>query len=405
MKKIIIVAMCSLFLLTGCREISQQLNKDNYFVSKTGKIKNPYTLSKDDEREINARGQRGNGGQTKDFYTMDGVSGLYIKQFIKPGKLEFDMNLVQSEMEIQSGKESPKIEKMYLCEKTSVSDEVKVMNETVKNRFSELENAVNQEVSEITNRENMKAQIVTVKTVSYAKNGKNNCDSNIHLLVKIPAQQDFPEIFMGLTFDYFDTTSSTKASYDNPSKKTFYATSGNHSLHKNGLYHCLIGYFQYDSKREKFEQLRKEIQGAFGNDYIFMYTEDGISAGSSRALPNYENSGIELITQPTTDAVRNFVDNKILPPKEVMSADTNEKNPEKIYIKLRPTKESEIVSFEKLAELQQKIKEVGKRIFGYEVKINLDAKAGFRSLNYGVSEKILGTAEVYQITLEDSKSN
>lgn len=361
-----------------------------YFVTKTGKIKNPYTMSNDETNEIIGRGPHGNGGLFKHYYATDGVGGTYNQQFIKIGTNEFDMELVKSEMEIQPGNEPTQYEKMYLCDAFSnvATDEIISFNNDVKNNFNKIQDIFGQEVSSIVNRKNIYVEVISLKTISYAKQGCEQCNDDIEAIVKIPAQQDIPELVLGMTMQYFN--------FDSKLNKTFHIIKSTTDKHKDSIERLLIGYFGTVYREKETAMFYQRVEVLFKEDYIFTTTQDRINWGVAQFFPNYVyGNGMETVfNQVTGPIIRKFIDQKVKPTPTELKENAEKHNP-KFSISIRPTKESEIVDFPKLEALTNQIKEIGKDVFGQEIQVGIQALGQFKVVQHGVSKKIMRPLEMY----------
>lgn len=388
-KVILVLTSISMLFLNGCgvlaAVVGDEYYKDAYFVTKTGKIKRPYGLKSNEAKEVRQRGPQTNELGNEISYASDGVSGFYNQQFAKSGVNEFDMDLVKSELEIQSGSEPMHLEKMYLCEKSDAPEEIKEFNNTVKNSVPKLEELVGQAISKEVKRENIKAEIVTLKTVGLNNKGKVECRRNVQTLVRVPKQQDLPDFLFLYDFEYFDNDPTKMKQFRGPE-----------SMGNSVFVNIEIqSYLQYEAKQQQFDQLQQRIKTILGNDYILRSEIDN-------AIRNEESQGylitdgIVLHAAPSKEKyTEKFLQERIKPSAEIVNADRSASSPEKIALSIRPTKESQIVSRENMESIRSQIKAASKEIFGYEIKVSIQSRGAFRVLKSGVKEQVLSADEMY----------
>lgn len=388
-KPFLLLTSILMLLLSGCGVVAQEAGKeyykDAYFVTKTGKIKRPYGLKDDEVKSIREKGPKTNGIGNEISYASDGVSGLYNQQFAKSGVSEFDMDLIKSEMEIQSGSEPLHLEKMYLCEESDTPEEIKEFNNTVKNSVPKLEEIASQAVSKQVKRENIKVEIVTLKTVDINNKGKIECNRNVRALVRVPKQQDLPSFLFLYDFEYFSNEANANKQFR-----------GVKSIEESMFSNIEIqSYLQYEARQQQFDQLHQRIKTILGNDYILRSEIDDVIANEK--LQGYTiTDGIVLHTSPTKQKyTEQFLQERIKPSAEIVNAERSAKSPESISLAIRPTKESEIVSRENMESIRSQIKAASKEIFGYEIGVAIKSKGAFRVLKSGVKERIFGADEMY----------
>lgn len=367
------------------------MNKEKpYFVTKTGRVKNPYTLLEAEQQEIISRGPIGDGNTEIHYYGTDGVAGSYNQQFILPGTYEFDMELVREEMKIESGQEELKLEKMYLSDKRDMNPALVELNAQAKNNLSEIETVFSQEVGQILNREEMEIEVISLKTIHYSDNGNVVAGPDIGTIVKIPKQQDIPELMLGMTMHYL------KDPFNVALGGKFHIEQRAHMKHRQFIRTLLVGYFRTKYQEAQYSLFVEQINALLENKYTLLYRIEKIEMGVSHSYPHYSIAdGVELVSNiMESECVARFIEERIEPTEEEIKEMTLMK-PETFIISIRPVDEKEIVSFETLSELSGKIKQVGCEIFKSDIEISIQAYSAFRVLEHGITKEIIKPLSMY----------